>query len=85
MPVLRLAGPNPMASITPFPTPDQRQVLRELDGLAAEFHLSAEQRDRVRSRFLDTVRQGRSTAVAVGEARAVVHGRQQTNRGPSAA
>lgn len=65
-----------MPTITPFPTPDQRQVLRELDGLAAEFSLSAEARQRVKSRFLDTVRQGRSTAVAVGEARRVVHGRQ---------
>lgn len=72
-------------NVTPFPTARDRAVLRELDGLAAEFQLPADQRDRVKRRYLATVGEGRSTAVAVGEARAVVHGRQQSNRGPSAA
>jgi hypothetical protein len=73
--------------ITPFPTPDQRQVLRELDSLASEFRLSPEQRQRVKLRFLATVHEGRSTAVAVAEARRELHGRPhtQTTSGPSAA
>ena len=76
-----------MATLTPFPTTDQRQVLRELEALSAEFHLSAEQRQRVKSRFLATVQEGRSTAVAVAEARREMHGRPNTHTssGPSAA
>jgi len=74
-------------TVTPFPTAHQRQVLRELDSLAGELHLSPEQRQRVKSRFLATVHEGRSTAVAVAEARRELHGRPQTQTtsGPSAA
>lgn len=76
-----------MATITPFPTPHQRAVLRQLDSLAADFHLSPQQAQRVKARYLAAEREGRSTAVAVAEARRELHGRPNTttNTGPSAA
>lgn len=75
-----------MATVTPLPTPEQRIVLSELNSLAVAHNLSPAQRQRVKSRFLATVAEGRSTAVAVAEGRAVMHGRStNTHRGPSAA
>lgn len=73
-------------NVTPFPTQHQRAVLRELDSLADRFRLGPKQRQRVKARYLRTERQGRSTAVAVAEARREIH--QPTEHhcsGPSAA
>lgn len=74
-------------NVTPFPTAHQREVLRQLDSLCADFRLSPQQAQRVKARYLATEREGRSTAVAVAEARREMHGRPNTHTssGPSAA
>lgn len=75
-----------MNNITPIPTPEQRIVLRELEALAVAHDLTPRQRQKVKARYLAAVAEGRSTAVAVAESRAVMHGRHKhTNCGPSAA
>ncbi len=74
-----------MNNITPIPTAEQRIVLRELDALAVAHDLTPQQRQRVKSRFLATVAEGRSTAVAVAEGRAVMHGREKRQQSPGAA
>jgi len=73
--------------ITPFPTPHQRAVLRELESLCTDFRLSPQQAQRVKARYLAAEREGRSTAVAVAEARRELRGRPttHTSSGPSAA
>lgn len=75
-----------MPTITPFPTAHQRAVLHQLDSLADRFHLGPKQRQRMKARYLHTERQGRSTAVAVAEARREIHKpTEHHNSGPSAA
>lgn len=66
-----------MARLLAFPalTPDQRQVLHEITDLAAEFGLPPERTRKVRRCYLEEIGAGRSTAVAVAQARRIVHGR----------
>lgn len=61
-----------MAIVHPFPNQDQREVLRQVDTLANEFHLCPRQRQAARTRFLRDIEEGRSTAVAVSSARRVI-------------
>lgn len=61
-----------MAIVHPFPTAHQREVLRQVDDLANDFHLSPRQRQAARTRYLREIEEGRSTAVAVSSARRVI-------------
>lgn len=60
-------------SLLLFPSPDDARVAADLRHLCDDFALSAEQRTRVLGRFLQTIKEGRSNAVAVMDARKVMH------------
>lgn len=62
-----------MNGITHFPSPRQRECLRQIAALAAEFHLSAMQTQAVKRKALREMAEGRSNAVAVMHARRALH------------
>ena len=60
------------ASVLSFPSPPDARVCHELRTLCRDFALTGEQSTRVLGRFLATVREGRSNAVGMMEARRVM-------------
>ena len=60
------------ASVLSFPSPPDARVCHELRILCRDFQLTGEQSTRVLGRFLATVRDGRSNAVGMMEARKVL-------------
>ena len=60
------------AALLSFPNPPDARVCHELRTLCRDFALTAEQSARVLGRFLGTVREGRSNAVGMMEARRVL-------------
>lgn len=72
-----------MAAVLPFPSANDRHVLRQACELAKEHGLSPAQQQRMKTRFLRALAPGQSNWPAVKAAREVLHENGPLQRAPS--